>query len=228
MSQCYNRIKVNSKLANMCHHVNRFDLKCKEMNISNMCVNNCVECCKDYFFVSENEFLMILEELIHKKRDIGNYHKKAKEILEIMQNEYPATYDILCEKMETGMFDKLEPKYFNDHDNYEQLPYCIFLNERNQCDIYEVRPWICRSYGTTVECSMIGNSNIEMQEDHNLRENTLIKGKKGELIMKRPYPLFYWFATFLELPFLPITLKKLEAIKTLNEQQYAEFTKSLI
>ena len=46
--------------------------------------------------------------------------------------------------------------------------------------------------------------------------------------MKRPYPLFYWFATFLELPFLPITLKKLEAIKTLNEQQYAEFTKSLI
>lgn len=78
MSQCYNRIKVNSKLANMCHHVNRFDLKCKEMNISNMCVNNCVECCKDYFFVSENEFLMILEELIHKKEILVIIIKRPK------------------------------------------------------------------------------------------------------------------------------------------------------
>lgn len=227
MSQKYSHINANSKLANMHHNANKFDLKCKEIDIGNMCAKNCAECCKDFFFVSENEFLMILEELIHRKEDIGNYHKKAKKVLEIMQKEYPSTYDTLCENMKTSNIGKNILQYFNDFDNYEKLPYCIFLNSKGQCDIYAVRPMVCRTYGTTTVCAKIKNSGVALKEEVALRENTLIKAKNGEKIMKRPYPLFYWFATFLEMPYLPMTLGKLGAIKTLNEQQYAEFTKNL-
>lgn len=103
-----------------------------------------------------------------------------------------------------------------------------FLNSENKCTIYNVRPGVCRCYGTTHCCDLIRNNNIEFPEcEKMLLEGQLIKKYNSPSIVKRPYPLFYWFSYFLEKPYYPIIKIKLEAIKTLSESQYYDLNLTL-
>lgn len=77
----------------------------------------------------------------------------------------------------------------------------LYFLENGRCSIYNVRPCVCRQYGTTKKCDLIGNLDINAIECDDLSDTAyyLDNGLENEdrKILKRPYPIYYWFGYFL-------------------------------
>ena len=101
--KCHYHISGESKLADMYRKNAAFDEACQNLEITNLCVDGCSICCSDYFFVSENEFLMIAENLMSEGESIESYIEKAKNTEKIIQEQYPE----LIEKMNLHENDAL-------------------------------------------------------------------------------------------------------------------------
>lgn len=228
--KCHLRINGESKLANMYRAINAYEVVCNEKNICNSCINGCSKCCSDFFFISENEFLMILEELLYRKEDINGYISKAKEAIKMISKIHPDVIKKLEEYMPTSFNGGLDSEYFNDVFNDSDLPKCIFLNDNNKCDIYNIRPVVCRCYGTTESCEYIKNHISQFKEKQKmLLESEIITNTKNEQsIIKRPYPIFYWFAFFLNEQYFNLTMTKVENIKNMKLDDYYNFNKMFI
>lgn len=223
--KCHYGINEESKLADIYKSIVLFDEVCTSMGISHNCKSECSQCCKDFFFISENEFLMIFEWLIRNNKDINVYKQKANESLEIIKKRYPNIVEQLDSYMPKGGRELLSSNYFSDDKKIIDLPPCIFLNSERKCSIYECRPYICRTYGTTLTCEIINNNHIELKEGIELyNATTLIKGKSGSPIIKRPYPIFYWFSFFLNEPYYDSILTKVSKFKDISESKYFEFS----
>lgn len=217
---CHIRINGESKLAKIYQGNHNFDLACKEMNIQNQCIQDCFECCKDIFFISENEFLLILEKLIYEKADISFYLEKAEKIQNAVVKIYPELMTQLKTVSTNNKIDLLIKSSCDGLVN-EELPPCIFLNERNKCDIYEIRPGICRMYGSTNTCRKLNNPDLQISACTQMEiEQDVILGPKGKKIIKRPYPIFYWFTHFLNDDCYAETIKRMATIKSLSENDY--------
>lgn len=228
--KCHLRINGESKLANIYRAINAYDIACKEKNIYNACINGCSKCCSDFFFISENEFLMIVEELLYRKENINNYITKAKDVMENINKTHPDVIKKLDEYMPTSFNEGLNSEYFKDDFNDSDLPKCIFLNENNKCTIYDIRPFVCRTYGTTKLCEYIKNpiSSFEEEQKMILESKIITDIKNSEPIVKRPYPIFYWFGFFLEKEYYYLTMKKVENIKNMRLDDYYNFNKIFI
>lgn len=223
---CHNGIDETSKLADM-HKVNLiFDKFTERQGIKNNCMPNCHACCHDYFFITENEFLLILERIIYlRKSDLGNIIEKAKHYQKVFQDRHPKEYKKLNEYMPPGrnLFESV--RYFSDTAiNNRELPACIMLDDNGLCAVYDNRPYVCRIFGTCQPCEYL---NIEKSVSKELislislmEASQNIVGEGGKVIVKRPYPLFYWFSTFLDEPYKQTIMMKSEKIKALTEQEY--------
>lgn len=205
-----------------------FDEACQNLEITNLCVDGCSICCSDYFFVSENEFLMIAENLMSEGESIESYIEKAKNTEKIIQEQYPELIEKMNKNMSGGQHDFLSSEYFLDTERLEDFPKCIFLNKHHKCSIYNVRPIICRTYGTMDCCDIIANPKVSIQQQDELMKNMLIRSKDKKVIIKRPYPLFYWFARFFDKPLVEVTYRKIEQIRKATETDYFEFSKNCI
>ncbi len=228
--KCHYRINGESKLANMYRAIDIYDNICIDKNICNSCINGCSKCCSDFFFVPENEFLMIVEELLYRKEDITEYVAKAKKIIEKITIMHPEIMKKLDEYMPSSYNTGLDSEFFKDLFNDPNLPKCIFLDGNNKCSIYKIRPTICRIYGTTGVCEYINNPATEFEEKQKMiLECEIITNSKNEQpIIKRPYPLFYWFGYFLDEKYYNITIKKVECIRDMKSDEYYNFNKMLI
>ncbi len=227
-NKCHYGINEKSKLADMYKANVLFDKACTAMTVSNNCITGCSECCKDYFFVSENEFLLILEWLLNKGENINLYKEKAIVSLNIIKKRYPDMVEQLDKHMPKSGSDILTSKYFNDNERVTDLPPCIFLNTERKCSIYECRPIVCRTYGSTTRCDKINNDTIEFKETTDLyKTSTMVLSNDGAPIIKRPYPIFYWFSFFLKEPFYSTMLLKVSKIKDISESDYYDFSLSI-
>lgn len=226
--KCHYHISGESKLADMYRKNAAFDEACQNLEITNLCVDGCSICCSDYFFVSENEFLMIAENLMSEGESIESYIEKAKNTEKIIQEQYPELIEKMNKNMSGGQHDFLSSEYFLDTERLEDFPKCIFLNEHHKCSIYNVRPIICRTYGTMDCCDIIANPKVSIQQQDELMKNMLIRSKDKKVIIKRPYPLFYWFARFFDKPLVEVTYRKIEQIRKATETDYFEFSKNCI
>lgn len=227
--KCHSQIKENSKLANM-YRVNRsYDNYMDELGIRNTCPVNCNECCSHYFLVSENEFLMILEYLLSKgKEEFKKITDSAKEYEFYFEKNFPEQYKQLDSYMPaSGNFFERR-SFFDVSSHLMNIQPCIFLNDKGKCDVYEVRPHVCRTYGSSSGCYKLNNQEMFFKELDNLREShILIKDSSQNSIAKRPYPLFYWFSFFLNEVYADLTLEKMQKIRDLSELNYYEFSKKL-
>ncbi|EAE6702340.1 hypothetical protein BG453_14435, partial [Listeria monocytogenes] len=125
--------------------------------------------------------------------DIKLYFDRAKIIQDIIKKNYPDVYKKMDNVMPVGKgLDHLEP-YLKNNIYDTTLPSCVFLNEDGQCGVYDVRPSVCRMYGSCVLCEKINNEQI-MDEKLAIiatTEETIIE-KRDTIVVKRPYPIFYW------------------------------------
>lgn len=224
--KCHYRIHAESKLANVYKVYNDYKNACAQKGICNACTKGCSQCCNDYFFVTENEFLLILEELLYRKADIKDYISRAKNVIDYVGKIHPEILKKLNECMPLS-FDKMDISFFRDTINPKDLPKCIFLDDNNRCSIYNVRPTICRGYGMTEVCEIINNEKKEFQENDKMYMETSVISRTdgmGSEIIKRPYPLFYWFAFFLDDPKYNLTMEKVKRIGNTKNDDYYDFT----
>lgn len=222
--KCHLRINEKSKLASVHKAYTAYDKACADKGLCNNCPASCSTCCSDYFFASENEFLLILEWLMNQGEDIMYYKKKADESLELIKKSHPKLIEELEELMPQGGNEAVFSKYFNDLAKINGLPPCIFLNEERKCAIYECRPVVCRTFGSTTRCDVVGNSTVVFKEvEEMMQTSSVVSGVTGAPMVKRPYPIFYWFSTFLKEPHLSTTLIKVSKSKDISESDFHDF-----
>lgn len=227
LKKCHSTVENNSKLADMYVKYAQFDSKVEKDGLKARCPKMCSSCCNDFFFISENEFLLILDSLLRKggKTLVNSYIEKANEYQDYLMKHYPNIMRDLDSYMPDGK-DVVEVRaYFNDNYNWNRSVSCIFL-ENGRCSIYEERPHICRIYGVCQTCEIINNKEIHFEEENELIWTEMIVGERT--IMKRPYPLFYYFSFFMNSTYYDMTMQKLLMIRSKTERKYAEFTENII
>jgi len=127
--------------------------------------NNCFSCCYDAFLVSDIEFSVIVYEMRKWNREkIESVIQKAKAYWEDFRTKHPDKsrfFETVSSEADLMLSD-LEKVYVLERFDYP----CVFLNNDNKCDIYSVRPVVCRLQGTAFigedegkVCEYIGDIN---------------------------------------------------------------------
>lgn len=188
--RCHGDINDNSLVANMLKIYKALDEEIKD-KVKCKCRTNCNKCCYDYFYISEEEFLVIMyyierhfkkemiEEIFYKSYDYMKYLKQNYE------DEYNKLNNITYGFVESQNYDinKFIPRIMKTEKG------CIFLKE-GKCSIYEVRPIVCRSFGTLNKKFKCPDVFVEKDEfDYKIVEDLMSKRIKSEyeLILKQQY-----------------------------------------
>lgn len=226
--KCHSTIESNSKLANLIVASKEYDKVVKDNDYGAKCPRGCSFCCSDFFFVDENDFLLIVDYIQRKlgKLELDNYIQKAKDYERVIEKEYPNIQSELNEFMPDGG-DLI--RYSDDNFiNWKNSLNCMFL-ENGKCSIYEVRPDICRMFGVNQKCDKATNEISHFIEEQSLLQNTsFVIHRDGRVIKQRGYPLYYYFSYFMgNQLYKELTLKKVKAIRTKNESEYFEFKMGL-
>lgn len=203
------KINPNSTVGKCLNIYNQFDKQA--LMYDSICTPHCCFCCYDYFYVSSAEFYTIMQYILQK----SNYKKilKAAKLNAI----------VLLKELKTSFFEEYKKIYsqnFNHPIEYYLTPVgngriqlkkpCIFLNSHNKCIIYEVRPLVCRQYGTIIDsryedefkCSqVIYNNYLDYSKIDNSQNSDMLLFIENQLVI--PKPLLYWFSEIV--PFLEQT-----------------------
>ncbi len=246
--KCHPDINEESRAAKVIKLHKKIDIAIenhyKNTNFTPVCYDGCSECCYDYFVISDIEFAIILYELRKwSQLEIEELRQNVKMQWEFLNINFPELVDNL-EKYATNKNDVFE-KDFMLRVQKTGLP-CPFLDAKsNNCKIYNVRPSVCRSFGTgfidkdsyqnNIICSKIGNS-IEAkvwQTDISNFENDLLSltnlyCEKYDLsVSRRAYPIVYElylslikYKSDIEIPkmYEKFSLKEKEYIRRIMEE----------
>ncbi len=197
IKKCHNSINENSIIAELYRKYNKID---KSISIPKdyPCKKGCDNCCYDYFYVSQIEFFCIYNYILLNNGYEYLYKtiQKSIDTIEYLKKNYNDEYVKLGSHIENqNAFDDTNIKSLN-------IP-CIFLNN-NMCDIYPVRPSMCRCFGTvkffSQKCNKCKNylltNNITLAKlNYDTLINNIDEFKYHNIILRtRPFPLFYFFA----------------------------------
>lgn len=225
--KCHKGINEKSKWAAIYKANKAFDEAVEVSQRGSLCPTTCSICCDALFPVSEEDFLFIIDYLCHGDLDLLDEKIASAWIIsDHIQKHFPKYWQELSGEMETTYdWHNIERKYFgNDFQLSASLPRCMFLSREGRCEIYEQRPQVCRSFGTDYPCSISQNKVTEegIESSSNLSGvHNSIGSNTRQRLVKRPYPLFYWFTYFLEDDFSRrVILKNLSMFKSTSEDAY--------
>lgn len=232
--KCHPDVLENSTFAKIIRNYAEFDKKFSAYNNEHevtKCLDTCSACCRDYFFISENEFYLTLSYYLYEsKNDLDILIRKADVVTTFFKEHHLEEYENLNILMpnENTYNERHLRKYFDDSHLSSIEQECPFLSENGRCMVYIVRPSICRTYGTTKSCEFIGNAIIDAEIEKKMYTNDFITNSKtNEKIIKRQYPIFYWISVFLNEPYRTLTFEKIKKFKSFSETQYFEFSKKI-
>ena len=125
-------------------------------------------------------------------------YDKANHIGQKIKKVYPDEYNKVTSKIKTSII--------SDNDFNINIP-CIFLNDKNYCNIYSARPYVCRIHSVLLnECKCTFKKNF----DKKYPNYTLPTFEKtyddvdiydffpNGKIKTIEYPMWYWFSHFLK------------------------------
>jgi len=188
--KCHGDIHDNSLVANVLKIYKELDEKVFN-NIICKCKEGCSRCCYDYFYISEEEFLVIMYYIENNfsKEKLKEIYNKADEYMrnlkENHKKEYNKLNDVTNGFVEKGNYDKR--KLIPSINITEKA--CVFL-ENGKCSIYKVRPFICRNYGTLSKMFTCMDVSVEKDEfEYEVLERLLKKRiqHEYELILEQKY-----------------------------------------
>ncbi len=213
--KCHPDINENSLAAKIIKSHNKVDRLISEhqknTEKNSKCHKGCSECCYHYFLITDCEFSIILNEINDwdndKKEALSN---KVKQYMDIFETEYPEIVTYLNTNHSGSKDIFLE---VNNIITKTSFP-CVFLEEEKQeCLIYNVRPFICRTHGNVMQitnneefdydtlnsiiCNRIGTYqnadwlvNIELiaGNEHDYKNVPIASNK---FIRIKEYPIFY-------------------------------------
>lgn len=230
VKKCHPTISNNSKLADIYVCNQKYDAAIEREFGQPKCPINCSSCCSHFFFIDESEFLLILDNILYKGGTtlLKEYINEAKEYQAYLEMNFPETMNKLDEFMPRSNAPDSEynNSFFNDNMNWDRSKPCIMLKD-GKCSVYEVRPNVCRTFGTSGYCEIIKNMiNTPPEQDDMVRESRYYYDGKN-IILTRPYPLFYYFSFFLTGQYYDITMSKLNRIRKSKSVDYAKFRTEL-
>ena len=195
--KCHYHINGESVIANIYKIRVKYNEKCNTLSTCGSCKNGCFKCCNNNFCISEQEFLLILDYLEINNYNIEKYINKSKLVIKYAKDKYPQILEQFNKKLSNQQFNLSNIILLFDTEIHGvDWPYCIFL-ENGKCSIYDIRPCICRMYGTTMQCDLIGNSDINIDERDDLFNTAYYLYNGDQKILIRPYPIYYWFGHFM-------------------------------
>lgn len=178
------------------------------------CRKGCSNCCYDVFSITMLEFELILQAIREKGHDYAlNLFNTALENVKTMKVQSPEIMERL-EEIVDDMDGYETLKDANLYGKQRRTPFpCPLLDmETGTCSVYEHRPFICRSFGTshteldkTIQielCEYIPDSKEHNKYTPNIEDlqnsyGNIVKieynREKYEL---RKYPIFYWFKIY--------------------------------
>lgn len=170
--ECHNNINSNSYYAEIIKLYNKIDKVIEKRGKNTICIKGCNECCDPAFNISKLEFLVLIDA-------INNLPNKEQEVIkQRIINEWEKTnmtYKDYQNKLieiivQTGnnynIIQDAKEKIFKVYN----LKCPLVDDKTGKCMVYNSRPIICRTYGTSYYknsipnrfCSkIIGKSNIE-------------------------------------------------------------------
>jgi Fe-S-cluster containining protein len=174
-----------------------------------LCAQGCSACCFDYFTVQNIEFDLILNELAKwDEEKLNNLINRVDIYWKVLEKEYPEAAKLLINATANDIGE------INSSIDKTSFP-CVFLDETTHlCQIYDLRPFKCRIFGTTyyyshpegaqgIACSSYGrilnddNFDIILSDVTELLDKNAafssITDKKGNTVgLNSEYPLIYY------------------------------------
>jgi len=130
--KCHNAVKENTAMSYLFETFRKIDSDIQNALATPECKSGCTDCCFDCFEVSACEYLAILMYL--QKKHTGLFTSSIRKAEKVAKSLRP-------------MFPEYSP--WSALSGHRTSAPCIFLDNRNSaCRIYEVRPLVCRLYGS--------------------------------------------------------------------------------
>lgn len=169
------------------------------------CAKGCASCCSQFFEISELEFAVIYEEI--KKLDekkIYELSNRSMVIYSSFKEHWPKFY---ADYFLDNNIKRNDDDYYNLSERFEVSLPCVFLSNEGSCDIYNKRPFICRTTGVGFThlinrgavCNYIrfGLATPLWQADLrsfmvDIEDIRWIESSTEDMGFKRQYPMFYY------------------------------------
>lgn len=191
LSELYN--KIDSKVTK--HY--------KKSVVQAPCKKGCAYCCTQFFEISDIEYALIIEYMLTKsdyEREI--YRIKAHSLVNFFIENHPDFYKRYFSK--DAVYEHTAAYYQDETRFIVRMP-CPFLSESGACEIYPVRPLVCRTTGVGFihllnpgsVCEIIRHGLLTPLWQVNLlsmrKEIDMLRWPFDEspLGFKRQYPLFW-------------------------------------
>ncbi|PEF72929.1 hypothetical protein CON94_23670 [Bacillus pseudomycoides] len=222
--KCHDDVDPNSYIGNLYKKYFKIDTLISDYKSTHKefknhpCGKGCFNCCYDVFSVSMLEFELLLEEI----RIIGiefaeTVFKTALKHLDLLQTSNPELYKRLEEDVSFQDKRRVDFKDVDQYQQTERFPFpCLLLDEKTgTCTVYDKRPMICRTFGTThntfslmvgahessvcehipsVHVNALQTPEIELADSE---VNRMLKTTyQGQEILPRDYPIVYWFKVY--------------------------------
>lgn len=109
------------------------------------CAKGCSSCCSQFFEISELEY-DIIHDLLATQSNKQQIQLKNKSLvmMDMFQEHWPDFYDSYFKESTYLCHDEA---YYNHPERFKVRIPCIFLSKEGACEIYEVRPIVCRTTG---------------------------------------------------------------------------------
>lgn len=193
------KINPNSVVGKCLNIYRQFDKQALRYN--SICKPNCCFCCYDYFYISSAEFYTIMQYILQE-----NNYKEILKTAKLNAKAQAQELKFLCYEE----YKKIYSQNFNYPIEYYLTPAgngriqlkkpCIFLNSKNKCIIYKVRPLVCRQFGTIIDsryenefiCNQaIYNIYLDYSKIDNSQNSNILLFMENQFVI--PKPLLYWF-----------------------------------
>jgi Fe-S-cluster containining protein len=178
------------------HYLNR--------KIQPPCAKGCASCCSQFFEISEIEFHWIKSHIKNLSSEAQlTLQENANILTSLFKENWPAFYNDFFAK---GHSLTHSETYYDHPDRHiVRLP-CIFLSAEGACQIYEVRPIVCRTTGVGYQylfntgsvCRVIKHGLLTPLWQADLRPYLDIIDSfrwlpdNSEYGYKRQYPMFFY------------------------------------
>ncbi|MDZ5539995.1 YkgJ family cysteine cluster protein (plasmid) [Bacillus licheniformis] len=217
--KCHSDIHPESRAARLIQTQKKYQRKIEDYQKSTgnipPCHKGCYNCCYEDFSITEIEFEFIMRELkTWSKERVEQIYDTALGQCETIKNERPDTWrnleSYVPEDDGTLLFEQMNQHMATGRNSFP----CPLLDpETKSCSVYDSRPLVCRSFGSThhrinetrrvAVCEHIPDS-VEHaaitptvdDEAAETKEYVNLRLPDGKLIHQRPYPIYYWFKIF--------------------------------
>lgn len=113
------------------------------------CSKGCASCCSQFFEISDLEFSIIFEKLMHLDEKRKVYFKdKSETIMSLFKEHWSSFYK---EYFSEDTIFLNNSDYYDHPERFEVMLPCIFLSDEGSCEIYNERPSTCRTTGVAFQ-----------------------------------------------------------------------------